>query len=132
MTRLTLARWTRVPVPDRLAAPAPSRAVLRGLRLFRWGALATVVSVALGVHGQAEPASPAGPDPVAQVADLMADHRCSTTGFLDGSLPSAALLRTPRGQLRVVSFARGWAAHEGVRPGTLVAVCLGTRAAEDA
>lgn len=120
-----------MPVADRLVAPAPSRATLRGLRLLRWVALSTVVSVAVGVHGQAEPARPASPvDPVAQMADLMADHRCSTTGFLDGSLPSAALLRTPRGRLRVVGFARGWAAHEGVRPGTLVAVCLGARAPE--
>lgn len=120
-----------MPTSSPLAPPAPSRAVLRGLRALRMGTLAAVLSVAVGVHVQAEPAPPTGlVDPVAQLEDLMADHRCSATGFVDGSLPEAALLRTPRGRLRVVSFARGWEAHEGLRPGTLVAVCLGARAVE--
>lgn len=118
-----------------LAAPTAPRGVLRALRALRMGALAAVLSVAVGAHVRAETATPPTPtDPssigAAQVERLMSDHRCSTTGFADGSLPGSALLRTERGQLRVVGFARGWQAHEGLLPGTLVAVCLGTRAAE--
>ena len=115
-----------------LAAPTAPRGVLRALRALRMGALAAVVSVAVGAHVRAEPATPPTPSEIgaAQLERLMDDHRCSTTGFADGSLPGAALLRTERGQLRVVGFARGWQAHEGLLPGTLVAVCLGTRATE--
>ncbi|MDO3395307.1 hypothetical protein [Nocardioides cremeus] len=115
-----------------LAAPTAPRGVLRALRALRMGALAAVVSVAVGAHVRAETATPPTPSEIgaAQLERLMSDHRCSTTGFADGSLPGSALLRTERGQLRVVGFARGWQAHEGLLPGTLVAVCLGTRATE--
>jgi hypothetical protein len=57
----------------------------------------------------------------------MTDHRCSTTGFPEGTIPSSTLVRLPSGRLRVASFARGWAAHAGYATGELVAVCLGTR-----
>ena len=143
MTRLTRTRWTRLPAsrtglartgpaPTGLAAPTAPRGVLRGLRALRMGALAAVLSVAVAAHVRAETASPPAPSEigVAQLERLMSDHRCSPTGFADGSLPAAALLRTQRGQLRVMGFARGWQAHEGMLPGTLVAVCLGTRAVE--
>lgn len=120
------------PAPAGLAAPTAPRGVLRALRV---GALAAVLSVAVGAHVSAETATPPAPSHLhgigsAQLERLMSGHRCSTTGFADGSLPAAALLRTERGQLRVVGFARGWQAHEGLLPGTLVAVCLGTRALE--
>lgn len=115
-----------------LAAPTAPRGVLRALRALRMGALAAVLSVAVGAHVRAETATPPTPSEIgaAQLERLMSDRRCSTTGFADGSLPGSALLRTERGQLRVVGFARSWQAHEGLLPGTLVAVCLGTRATE--
>jgi hypothetical protein len=62
------------------------------------------------------------PPPVDPALSLIAEHRCSTTGFGDGETPASALLRH-RGVVEQVSFARGWAAHEGREPGTLVAVC---------
>lgn len=112
-----------------LAPPVPPRGLLRLARVLRVALVTAALSVAVGMHVQAEPGATSDRlDPAAHLDRLMGDHRCSTTGFLDGSLPSAALLRTPRGTLRMVSFARGWAAHEGVLPGTLVAVCLGAHA----
>ena len=45
-------------------------------------------------------------------------------GFESGAVPSSALIRTARGQLRKVSFEVGWDVYNGRRPGTLVAVCL--------
>ena len=114
---------------ERLARPTPPRVVLRALDVVKGLVLGAVVSIGLASHVQAEPAAPPpAATPVdAQLARLMTDHRCSTTGFADGSIPAASLIRTPTGELRVVSFARGWAAHEGVSPGELVAVCLGSR-----
>lgn len=38
-------------------------------------------------------------------------------------LPRSALIRTPTGRLRHVTFARGWSAYRGHAPGTLIAVC---------
>lgn len=114
---------------ERLARPTPPRVVLRALDVVKGLVLGAVVSLGLASHVQAEPAAPPpAATPVdAQLARLMTDHRCSTIGFADGSIPAASLIRTPAGELRVVSFARGWAAHEGVSPGELVAVCLGSR-----
>jgi hypothetical protein len=54
----------------------------------------------------------------------MLEHHCSTTGFGATTLPTAALIKTPRGDLRMVDFSTGWAIYSGQRPGTLVAVCL--------
>lgn len=112
----------------RLAPPTRPRWVPRALDVVKGLVLGTVVSVGAAAHVQADGSGPAPVAPVAsQLETLMADHRCSTTGLPDGTIPAAALLRTPSGRLRVVSFARGWAAHEGVQPGELVAVCLGGR-----
>ncbi len=61
------------------------------------------------------------------LAELLARHRCSRTGFGEGVIPGAALLRHLDGHLEVVSFDRGWASFTGDRPGQLVAVCLGER-----
>jgi hypothetical protein len=51
---------------------------------------------------------------------LMIKHQCSHRG-LDRT-PVHAIIRTRTGDVRLVSFERGWQVHEK-RPGDLVAVC---------
>ena len=65
-------------------------------------------------------------DPLAARIDtLMEREHCSYTGFGPDVIPATALLRTGTDVVRVVSFARGWAAYQGKAPGTLIAVCRG-------
>ena len=116
----------------RLRAPRRTwrrRHVLRTLDLVKGAVLGAVITIGATAHVSAEPADPAPPAPQVDTAleQLMADHRCTTTGFPDGSVPASTLLRNREGQLRVVSFDRGWAAHQGTAPGELVAVCLDPR-----
>jgi hypothetical protein len=55
----------------------------------------------------------------------VADHECSYSGYGEGgTVPASALITTPRGVLRKVSFEVGWDVYNGHRPGTLIAVCL--------
>lgn len=118
--------------PPRLRAPRRTwrrRHVLRTLDLVKGAVLGAVITIGATAHVSAEPASPADPAPQVDTAleQLMTDHRCTTTGFPDGSVPASTLLRNREGQLRVVSFDRGWAAYQGDAPGELVAVCLDPR-----
>lgn len=103
--------------------------MLRTLDLVKSAVLGAVITIGATAHVSAEPAEPVTPAPQVDTAleQLMADHRCTTTGFPDGSVPASTLLRNREGQLRVVSFDRGWAAHQGTAPGELVAVCLEPR-----
>ena len=55
------------------------------------------------------------------------DHRCSFQGFDDAAQAASALIRTERGDVRVVSFEKGWDVYNGKRPGHLIAVCLDDR-----
>ncbi|TWH00840.1 hypothetical protein L615_000200000500 [Nocardioides sp. J9] len=57
--------------------------------------------------------------------DLMQDNRCSFTGFDKSVIPSSAIVRTPEGDTKLVSFDHGWDVFSGRVAGTLVAVCLG-------
>lgn len=116
--------------PARLDRPRSPRWLLRGLDVVKGLVLGTVISIGAATHVQAEPAEPpavTSPQVDTALQQLMADHRCTTTGFPDGGIPTSTLLRNPDGQLRVVSFSRGWAALQGTAPGELVAVCLGPR-----
>ena len=61
------------------------------------------------------------------VERAVSDHRCSFEGFGGHALAGSALIRTSGGNLRVVSFERGWDVYNGKRPGRLVAVCLDDR-----
>ena len=62
----------------------------------------------------------------ARPLDQMMEHnRCSFTGFDRTVIPSKAVIRTPEGVTKVVSFYRGWAVFSGEAAGDLVAVCLG-------
>jgi hypothetical protein len=58
------------------------------------------------------------------VQRAVADHHCSYSGVGSGTIPSSALIRNARGELRMVSFDLGWDVYTGKRPGTLIAVCL--------
>lgn len=105
------------------------RRVLRTLDLVKGAVLGAVITIGATAHVSAEPAAPpvvAAPEDT-RLARLLDDHRCSTTGFADGTIPASSIIRTPQGELRVTSFDRGWATHTGQRPGELVAVCLDPR-----
>ena len=56
------------------------------------------------------------------------DHRCAEAAHRDAQA-GWALVRTPDGSVRAVSFERGWDVYNGRRPGRLVAVCLDDRQA---
>jgi hypothetical protein len=62
---------------------------------------------------------PSGPE-----ARLMQEHNCSSTGYDDSATPQSAILRSPAGRLRIVSFEEGWSVYTQRGPTTLVAVCL--------
>jgi hypothetical protein len=69
------------------------------------------------------PAVPsATPPPSSAQLHLMKRYDCSQEGFGDGSEPRSAIIRDD-GDLRVVSFDRGWQVYTGSRPHALVAVC---------
>ncbi|WP_244930991.1 hypothetical protein [Nocardioides sp. W7] len=57
------------------------------------------------------------------VRPVLAEHGCTPVGFDDVEDVRAALVRTPRGRLVLVSAARGREVYDGRRPGVLVAVC---------
>lgn len=103
----------------------------------------TFVKVALVasmvVAGLASDPAPSGPPspgyagfPVRDASDspsasresrLLAAHDCSASGFADAT-PLSAIVRSPRGQLRHVSFDVGWEVYSRHGAAQLVAVCL--------
>jgi hypothetical protein len=58
------------------------------------------------------------------VGRMLDRHRCSVTGFEDGSQPTSAVVRSARGRFRFVDFDTGWAVYTRHGEATLVAVCL--------
>lgn len=56
---------------------------------------------------------------------MMERNRCSFTGFDREVIPSMAIVRTPEGETRLVSFDDGWEVFSGEVAGELIAVCLG-------
>ena len=61
--------------------------------------------------------------PSADETRMIARHDCSSTGFGPGVIPGSALVRGTDGQLRVVSFDRGWRIYTRRGAARLVAVC---------
>jgi hypothetical protein len=105
----------------------PMRGYLRraGLRMLARTLVAAVVLIGLAnLTTKADvPATPAAtPPPSPAQLHLMRRYDCSQDGFGDGSQPRSALIRDD-GDLRVVSFDRGWQVYTGARPHALVAVC---------
>ena len=99
-------------------------ATLKGAAL---GGLLTLVVV--GGMRAAAPSAQTGADSETdayqRVVDrAVSDHRCSHAGFGSGKVPSSALIRNARGEVRQVTFEVGWDIYNGKRPGTLIAVCL--------
>ena len=91
------------------------------------GALLALIAT-IGIVAATKAASSSRPD-VNAAGFSRLDHRpahqnrCASSGLATVSKGPQALIRTPRGRLRLVSFERGWAIFTGERPGTLVAVC---------
>ena len=81
----------------------------------------TGVVSGIDARGTAVTATPADVD---RTDELMSLYGCSTRG-LGKVIPAHAIVRrTATGEVRLVSFDRGWAAYEGRLPGLeLVAVC---------
>lgn len=107
--------------------PRPMRGYLRraGIRLVARTLVAAVVLIGLAnlTTNADVPAVPsAAPPPSPAQLHLMKRYDCSQDGFGDGSQPRSALIRDD-GDLRVVSFDRGWQVYTGARPHALVAVC---------
>ena len=96
-----------------------------GIRVLARTVVAAAVLIGLAnLTTQADvPAVPsATPPPSPAQLHLMRRYDCSQDGFGDGSQPRSALIRDD-GDLRVVSFDRGWQVYTGARPHALVAVC---------
>ena len=96
-----------------------------GVRVLARTLVAAAVLIGLAnLTTQADvPAVPsATPPPSPAQLQLMRRYDCSQDGFGDGSQPRSALIRDD-GDLRVVSFDRGWQVYTGSRPHALVAVC---------
>ena len=108
------------------------RAVLTSVRTATTvGALTMLLGLG-AVSVVAGPSDPTGPTQQLGVSarpmdKLMERNRCSFTGFDRSVIPSTALIRTPEGATRLVSFDQGWAVFSGEAPGELVAVCLGPK-----
>ena len=110
------------------SAATPSVATLARelVRLVRVCALSLLLVGGLAATMTAEVSPPVTAE-TAAASDLrrtMAAHTCSASGFGDRQVPASALVRTPDGRLRAVTFDRGWAVHQNRAPGRLVAVCL--------
>lgn len=58
-----------------------------------------------------------------QLARMVRAHRCSPLEIDDHRRHPSAVVRTPSGKLRQVTYRVGWQMHQGVRKGTLLAVC---------
>lgn len=115
-------RWRRAHPSLRLALVAIKATAL--------GALLALLVVA-GIQ-TVSPSGSAQTDSVDEayqrvVDRAVTDHRCSFHGFDDGAQVASALIRTARGDVRVVSFEKGWDVYNGKRPGDLIAVCLDDR-----
>jgi hypothetical protein len=96
-----------------------------GVRTLARTLVATVVLIGL-VNLAPSAEVPIGPfavqSPSPAQLELMKRFDCSSDGFGDGSQPRSAIIRDG-GDLRVVSFDRGWQVYTGARPRALVAIC---------
>lgn len=96
----------------------------RALALLRAGVRAVVITALLllvpnSPQSVSDSAREAGED----LKRVMSRHDCRPTGFSAHPEASAALVRSPDGDLEVVDRQEGRAVYAGREPGTLVAVC---------
>jgi len=113
------------------AAPRPGLRL--GLTLIKaavLGALLTVLAVAGGLPtASPDETGTASVDDAYQrvVERAVTDQRCSSREPNSAARDAAALIRTARGDVRVVSFEKAWDVYNGKRPGDLIAVCVDDR-----
>ncbi|WP_372728991.1 hypothetical protein [Nocardioides sp.] len=107
--------------PSAPRPPSTMKAMLLG------ALLALIASIGVVAATKAASSSPATPPSSAGFSRLDANalhqNRCASSGLATVSKGPQALIRTPRGRLRLVSFEKGWEIYTGDRPGTLVAIC---------
>ncbi len=111
-------------------ARAPFRLALTAVKGTALGALLSLVVV--GGLQAVSPSGSTGTESVDEayqrvVERAVLDHRCAYEGFSNDEQAASALIRTGRGDVRVVSFEKGWDVYSGKRPGHLIAVCLDDR-----
>ncbi|MBO0842660.1 MAG: hypothetical protein J2O46_05705 [Nocardioides sp.] len=58
-----------------------------------------------------------------RLAEMVRAHRCAPLDMADHNTRRSAVVRTPAGALRQVTYRVGLQMHDGVRRGTLIAVC---------
>jgi hypothetical protein len=114
----------------RSARPRAARPGLRfALTVVKGACLVTMLALVVGgglqTASSGDHGTASADDAYARVVErAVTDHRCSFRGLADGSHVPSALIRTTRGDVRVVSFERGWDVYNGKLPGHLIAVCL--------
>lgn len=107
-----------MPVPT-----APPRALATATFLVKALALTGLAGFALvSVMTSPEPQSLATKDQ-SRLARMVRAHRCSPLAVADRAARRSAVVRTPAGDLRQVTYRVGLQMHRGVRQGTLIAVC---------
>lgn len=98
------------------------RGALRAVAMSGLAGTAWAVTALVTLEPQAHQPRP-DDGPATRVEQISERHQCSRTGFKDGTMPASAIVWTPSGAVRKVSFEHGWAVHQGTRPGALLAVC---------
>jgi hypothetical protein len=124
-TRLSVGDLAaRIPLPDsRPLRPLRRHLGRAGIRTLARTLIAAVILVGLAnLTTTAGVPGPSAPSPSPAQLQLMKRYDCSQDGFGDGSQPRSAIIRD-NGDLRVVSFDRGWQIYTGDRPHALVAIC---------
>ena len=105
----------------------PPPGVLLGLGLTKSALIGLSLALALGLGASMTDRADQSAAPSTEVSDsrvnrLMDRFKCSETGFGSDVIPNSALIHL-EGQVKRVSFDRGWAVFTGDEPGTLMAVC---------
>ncbi len=105
----------------------PPSGVLLGLSLTKSTLIGLSLALALGLGSSMTDSADQSSSPRTEVSDgrvtrLMDRFACSQTGFGADVIPNSALINLA-GQVKRVSFDRGWAVFTGDEPGTLMAVC---------
>lgn len=105
------------------ATTTPPRALATATFVVKALALTGLAGFALvSVMTSPTPQSPATKDQ-SQLARMVRAHRCSPLAVADHRARRSAVVRTPAGDLRQVTYRVGLQMHRGVRRGTLLAVC---------
>jgi hypothetical protein len=111
-----------------LAPGSRSRLALTVVKAGGLGALVALSTLG-GLPGVSSTAGSGGPGSVDEayqrvVERAASDQRCAPQALGPQTHAVSALIRTSGGNVRVVSFEKGWDVYNGKRPGSLIAVCL--------